>query len=89
MAKPVTPTALGEQISVHLQRFEADSVINKAHATYGTTPYYCARAGYYGGSKLAVTYVSYQGRSHLTKAEALAYLAWLDAGHVGRHFDSS
>ena len=34
-----------------------------------------------------MTYVSYQGEASLKKAEAEAYLAWLDAGNVGRHYE--
>jgi hypothetical protein len=42
-------------------------------------------ASYYGGSRIAICYVSYQGNSQLTKAEAVAYLEALDNGYVGRH----
>ncbi len=71
-----------QRILAHLQRFEADPTIDARAASY-----YCVNA-YVAGSRIGVTYVSFQGRSCLTKAEALAYLAWLDAGHVGRHYEA-
>lgn len=43
-------------------------------------------AGYHGGNVVTLRYVSYQAHPKLSRAEALAYLAALDAGYVGRHF---
>jgi len=54
----------------------------------GLRPYYGAGAWYSGGSKLGVRYISYQSQTFLTRSEAEAYLAWLDAGNVGRHYRS-
>ena len=76
---------IAKRILAHLKRFEADPVINARNRKYGTTPYYYSMA-YRAGSRVAVCYVTYQGASNLTKDEALKYLAWLDAGNVGRHW---
>ncbi len=76
---------IAKRISVHLKRFEADSEINKVGQGRRLKPYYFANT-YVGGSRVCVRYVSFQGTSTLTKAEALRYLAWLDAGNVGSHY---
>lgn len=39
------------------------------------------------GSKVHVCYISYQGASNLTRAEAAHYLFLLDQGKEGRHFE--
>lgn len=79
---------LAERIDAHLKRFESDPEINIDRSGNGLMTYYGARAGYGGGPKLSVTYVTYQDRSKLSKAEAEKYLAWLDAGNVGRHYEA-
>ena len=87
----VTRLPMGEiaaRIGAYLQRFERDPKINVRDAKYDTTPYYVARAGYNGGARIWVCYVTYQGRSTLTRDEAERYLAWLDAGNVGRHYEA-
>ena len=91
--RPLKLGDLAERIHQHLQRFEADPDINQfperdRRHQRGLKPYFHASARYAGGSKMWVTYISYQGRSKLTKAEATAYLAWLDAGNVGRHYEA-
>lgn len=83
--------AIAARIHDHLTRFERDPAV--AATTYRdgqgvlrrTALYWNARADV-AGSRVAVTYVGYQGRSTLKRAEALTYLAWLDAGGVGRHY---
>lgn len=95
-AKPPTLEALAKRISEHLRRFERDPKINvrrrydRETGTWrkdpnGTGDYYMANA-YSNGRRISVVYVSYQGGSKLTRDEAVAYLAWLDAGNVGKHF---
>ena len=37
------------------------------------------------GKRVAITYISYQGPSKLTKAQAQAYLRYLDQGGTRRH----
>lgn len=81
---------LAARISAHLRRFEADrKKINAPHdgREGGLRPYYHAEASV-AGSYVSVIYISYQHGSHLTKAQAERYLAWLDAGNVGRHFEA-
>lgn len=76
---------LAQQIGAHLKRFEADPVLSRSPD--GNARFWrpsCYAAGLY----VCVAYVSYQGRSTMTKGEATAYLAKLDAGFVGRHFEA-
>ena len=79
---------IAERITAHLQRFEADPAINVETLVGGMklTPYYKAFA-VASGSRVMVKNVSYQCHTNLTKADALAYLAWLDAGNVGTLVD--
>jgi hypothetical protein len=76
---------LASAICGYLHRFERDSKINAPDKPRGTTPYYNAWA-YVAGRYVVVCYVSYQGRSNLTRDEAQVYLDWLKAGNVGTHF---
>lgn len=75
---------IADQITVHLKRFESVKKINKLDRKYKTRPYYNAHARQ-AGSKIAILYISYQGWDHLSKDEAENYLAWLDAGNIGKH----
>jgi len=76
---------IAAKINTHLKRFEADKKINRTDPTYKTRPYYWAGSSS-TGRRVRVCYVSYQGGTNLTRDEALAYLAWLDAGNVGTHY---
>lgn len=78
---------IARRIAAHLARAEADPTLNKVnpHSKSGSRKYHHA-VSYQAGPKLAVVYVSYQGATLLTKAEALVYLAWLDAGNSGKYF---
>lgn len=40
------------------------------------------------GPFVEITYISYQGASKLVIEEAEKYLAWLDAGNIGRHYEA-
>lgn len=77
---------IAKRIGAHLARMEADPTLNTAnpHSKSGSRKYRNA-VSYQAGPKLAVVYVSLHGATLLTKAEALAYLAWLDAGNSGKH----
>lgn len=77
---------IAEKISKHLKRFEGSKKHNPPDPKYKLRPYYCASAFVYG-ARVYVSYISYQGRSGLKKVDALKYLAWLDAGNVGRHHE--
>ena len=81
-------------IDAHLKRMEADKTINVETSRDPYTPkgqglrrFFGAQARYYGGRKLAITYISYQGSSYLTKTEANAYLAALNRGSTDRHHE--
>ena len=78
---------IANRIHAHLRRFEADPKINVSESgkPTGARKYFCTNA-YSAGGRVFVIYVTYQGRNSLTKAQALAYLAWLDAGNVGKHY---
>lgn len=77
---------LAERIGAHLRRFADDPVLSRG--AWGKSARfwspYCGVAGRF----VVVRYVSYQGNINITKAEATAYLAKLDAGYVGRHFEA-
>lgn len=87
--KPSSLPEIAQAIDAHLKRFEADKAINATReSNAGTRPYYGASCfAQKRDRKARVTYVSFQGTTLLSRDEALAYLAWLDAGNVGRHFE--
>jgi hypothetical protein len=80
-------TEIAERIGIHLRRLEQDTEFNAPHPVYKTRRLFCAHA-HRGGSYVMVRYVSYQGTISLTKENALKYLAWLDAGNKGRHWEA-
>jgi hypothetical protein len=79
---------IGARIDVHLKRFEEDPKINRIdHSAEDRRlpPFY--RAGAAGiRHRVFVRYVSFQGITYLSVEDAARYLAWLDAGHVGKHW---
>ena len=87
---------IADRIDAHLKRIEHDPKLNAPYKPYAESKnpdhrnvelhrYYQAGA-HDCGSKVCLQYVSYQLTSKLTKAEALEYLKWLDAGNVGTHY---
>ena len=78
---------IADRIDRHLKRFEAATQGANAGDKHGLRPYYRAGARP-TGARVSVVYVSYQGRTTLTKAQALTYMHWLDAGGVGKHWDA-
>ena len=76
----VTLTEISARIHAHLLRFERDP---KNVGVNGMPQYYRPSA-YRFGPRAHVRYIAYQSAYELTRAEATAYLAWLDAGNVGR-----
>ena len=82
-------TPIAERIRVHLQRFEADPLINATRASGGLmlTPYYTVSA-YAERKRVHVQYIITHGHTALSGAEAVRYLAWLDAGGVGSHYEA-
>ena len=90
----MTNKEIAERISAHLKRFEADPAINVETSRGPNTPpgkglraFFNARARV-AGARVGVTYISYQNSTNLKKVEAEKYLAWLDAGNVGRHYEA-
>lgn len=88
MAK--TAAEIAERINVHLKTAEADREWNEYdHRGMILSKLYHAHASA-GKSKTAkyvhVVYVSYQGRTRLSKADAESFLAWLDEGNRGTHY---
>lgn len=97
MTKTEVARQLGRKIDAHLKRFEQSPSINMGRRLdeskkwvsdpKGHRPYY--GAGARGDRhRVWVSYVTYQGGSHLSIEDAEKYLAWLDAGNVGRHFQA-
>ena len=83
---------LAELIDAHLKRFEKDPVLNKYEAKHPASgqelrPYWNAGC-WASGRHIRVMYISYQGSSVIPRADAAIYLAMLDAGYVGRHFEA-
>lgn len=86
--KKPTLTQIADRIRAHLMRFEVNPAINEQHPISGARPYCWANA-YRArrGRCVAVVYLSYQGETTLTRERAERYLAWLDAGNVGKHWE--
>lgn len=83
----LTNKEIAARIDAHLRRFEADPEINTIKTKEGVRRFYNAQAMSWG-RWVNVMYVSYQGWSALSQADALGYLAWLDEGMIGRHFEA-
>jgi hypothetical protein len=83
--KEPTLREIAQRIDAHLDRFEADPKINKV--VHGMRSYYYAGARV-AGRWVSVAYISFQGPSSLDRERALRYLAWLDAGNIGRHYEA-
>lgn len=93
MPKPPTMKELAKRINAHLKAHEADDDWNKYEYVdrkgrlSRLSKLYSANATA-AGRWVYVVYVSYQGRSHLSRDEAERYLAWLDEGNRGQHFQA-
>ena len=89
MAKTPTKTAraaeIGARLDAHLKRFEKDPKINHVDEDRRLPPFYMAGAAGIR-HRVFVRYVSFQGITYLSVEDAARYLAWLDAGHVGKHW---
>jgi len=90
--------ALGQKINEHLQRIQNDKVLNPGKRfdkdqkkwvldEMGVHSFYGARSRG-DRHRVWVIYITYQGGSHLSIAEAMKYLVWLNNGNVGRHFEA-
>ena len=74
---------IARRIDSHLRRFADDPAIARPDGR--VTKYWFPNARH-AGARVMIKYISYQFEHSLTKQEAWRYLAWLDAGNVGRHF---
>ncbi|MFN8820303.1 MAG: hypothetical protein ACK5ZA_01035 [Betaproteobacteria bacterium] len=86
MDKPMNLAELAERIRTHLERLEADDTVNVSRD--GKRKLFWCSGACASGNRVFCTYLSYQGQSSLTRDEATRYLAKLDAGFVGRHFEA-
>ena len=87
----MTCKEIAARIDAHLKRFEADPEINAIDPRYGTSPFWRAFAQVKQGTRGAgvrIKYVGYQIERTICKADAERYLAWLDAGNVGKHWEA-
>lgn len=76
---------IAARINAHLKRWEDDPVINAIPDGRTTRPFFHAWAQR-NGRYVAISYVSYQLTTHMSKAEAIKYLEWIEAGNVGTHY---
>ena len=76
---------LGDRIEAHLKRFESDPAINVVNLESRSRDYYYAYT-VSGRKYIRIRYILYHPEYTLTREEAEAYLAWLDAGNVGQHY---
>jgi hypothetical protein len=80
----MTLKEIAAKIDTYLKKFEKDPTINARKSAGRTTPYWQAGA-FQSGRYVGIVYVRFQGSHHISKADAEKYLAWLDAGNVGKH----
>lgn len=86
MDKPMKLAQLADRIHAHLKRLESDDTVNVSRD--GKRKLFWCSGARASGNRVFCTYVSYQGKTSLTRDEATRYLAKLDAGVVGRHFEA-
>jgi hypothetical protein len=78
---------IAARLDQHLKRMEADPAINVLIMPGKESYRLFWNAGAIAlGRYVGVTYIRYQGHRSLTRDQAAAYLAWLDAGNNGRHY---
>ena len=98
MRKADIAAALGQKIDAQLKRIEKDPLLNLGRRLdkdrkewvpdeMGVRSFYGARAKG-DRHRIWIIYVTYQHGSYISIEDAEKYLAWLDAGHVGRHFEA-
>jgi len=86
--KPLTCKELAPRIAAHLKRFEADPKINRGGEGHEARPRFWQAGAGSSGRYVFVRYIAYQGNTFLSRDDAARYLAWLDAGNVGRHYEA-
>lgn len=77
---------VADRIHAHLKRLEAAQPEESRNGEYTGRTFYGPSA-VQAGAYVSVSYVTYQGRTNLTRQEAVAYLSALDNGFEGRHFE--
>lgn len=87
-----TLTDLANRINAHLRRFERRESKRIAGLPYDERME-APRDYFHAGAcrsvdYVLVQYISDQGSSTIDRREALHYLAWLDAGNEGRHYEA-
>ena len=97
-SKTEVAAALAQKINAHLQRIENDKTLNPGKRfdkdqkkwvldEMGVRSF-CGARSRGDRHRVWVIYITYQGGSHLSIADAMKYLVWLAAGNVGRHFEA-
>jgi hypothetical protein len=81
--KPITLGETASRIQEHLRRFETEHSIT-TNGTLMVCRKPCARRA---GNRIIILYMSDGNEWTLSYAVGRAYLSWLDAGHVGYHYD--
>lgn len=76
---------IASRIAAHLVRMAAEETAAAGRGFTGKGRRFYEPNAWAAGSRVGIRYVSYQYTTPLTKADAWAYLQWLDAGNVGRH----
>lgn len=81
---------VAERIDAHLTRLELEqravaAAKRKVDGQDHSLEHWSHARAWVAGSRVQVTYISFQGHSNLTRAEALHYLAALDAGYDRAH----
>jgi len=89
---------IAQKINAHLQRFEKSPKLNPGERYDQKTKKWkrdpSGLRNYYGAHargdrhRVWIVYITYQGGRHLSIEDAQKYLAWLDAGNVGRHYEA-
>lgn len=83
--KKTSMAKLADRIHAHLKRLEADKSFNRPLASTGLSPLYFSGCHYTAGRYAVITYIVFQGHSHLDRGQAERYLAYLDAGGTDKH----
>lgn len=81
----MTLAEIAQKMDAHLKRIAEDPALNPT-GTGKLRPYFHPFAAV-AGRYVKVSYVSYQSTWSMPKSVAAAYLAWLEAGNVGK-FDN-
>ena len=86
MDKPMKLAELAGRIRTHLARLEADDNVNVS--SDGKRKLFWCSGATSSGNRVFCIYVAYQGDTSLTRDQATRYLAKLEDGFIGRHFEA-